>query len=171
MGTAGAGGLIALALLASAKGAVVFVPILYGKAVDALTSDTTPVGLVLPIGLILGYGIARALSLAFGELRDAVFAKVGQRAIRRIALEVFKHLHRLSLGFHLGRQTGGLSRSIERGMRSIELLLRFSLFNIMPTLIEIALVFVILWRLLDSQGSAGDHDGSGGLYRIHHDGH
>ena len=140
---------IALALLASAKGAVVFVPILYGKAVDALTSDTTPVGLVLPIGLILGYGIARALSLAFGELRDAVFAKVGQRAIRRIALEVFKHLHRLSLGFHLGRQTGGLSRSIERGMRSIELLLRFSLFNIMPTLIEIALVFVILWRLLD----------------------
>ena len=125
------------------------VPILYGRAVDHLTSDTVSLALVLPMGLIMAYGIARVLSIAFGELRDAVFAKVGQRAIRTLALQVFKHLHKLSLSFHLGRQTGGLSRSMERGMRAIELLLRFSLFNIIPTLIEIMLVFVILWRLLD----------------------
>ena len=138
---------IALALLATAKTALVCVPILYGRAVDHLTDETT--SLALPISLIVAYGVARVLSIAFGELRDAVFAKVGQRAIRTLALQVFKHLHKLSLSFHLGRQTGGLSRSIERGMRSIELLLRFSLFNIIPTLIEITLVFVILWRLLD----------------------
>ena len=140
---------VALLLLASAKGALVCVPILYGRAVDHLTGDTVSLALVLPVGLIVAYGIARVLSIAFGELRDAVFAKVGQRAIRTLALQVFKHLHKLSLSFHLGRQTGGLSRSMERGMRSIELLLRFSLFNIIPTLIEITLVFVILWRLLD----------------------
>ena len=140
---------VALVLLAAAKGALVFVPILYGKAVDHLITDTTPLMLALPVGLIVAYGIARTLSIAFGELRDAVFAKVGQRAIRTLALQVFKHLHKLSLSFHLGRQTGGLSRSIERGMRAIEMLLRFSLFNIIPTLIEITLVFFILWRLLD----------------------
>ena len=140
---------IALLLLGAAKVAVVCIPILYGKAVDHLTTDNSLLPLTLPIGLIVGYGIARVLSIAFGELRDAVFAKVGQRAIRTLALQVFKHLHKLSLNFHLARQTGGLSRSIERGMRSIELLLRFSLFNIIPTLIEIVLVFIILWRLLD----------------------
>ena len=140
---------IALLLLVAAKGALVYIPILYGKAVDHLTTDPTLLPLTLPVGLIVGYGIARVLSIAFGELRDAVFAKVGQRAIRTLALQVFKHLHQLSLNFHLARQTGGLSRSMERGMRSIELLLRFSLFNIIPTLIEITLVFVILWRLLD----------------------
>ena len=140
---------VALLLLTFAKGALVCVPILYGRAVDHLTSDTVSLALVLPMGLIVAYGIARVLSIAFGELRDAVFAKVGQRAIRTLALQVFKHLHKLSLSFHLGRQTGGLSRSMERGMRAIELLLRFSLFNIIPTLIEIMLVFVILWRLLD----------------------
>ena len=141
--------IVALILLATAKGALVYVPILYGRAVDHLTSDNASLALVLPISLIVAYGIARVLSIAFGELRDAVFAKVGQRAIRTLARQVFKHLHKLSLNFHLARQTGGLSRSMERGMRSIELLLRFSLFNIIPTLIEIALVFVILWRLLD----------------------
>ena len=140
---------IALALLAAAKGALVCVPILYGRAVDHLTDDTTSLTLVLPISLIVSYGVARVLSITFGELRDAVFAKVGQRAIRTLALQVFKHLHKLSLSFHLERQTGGLSRSIERGMRAIELLLRLSLFNIIPTLIEITLVFVILWRLLN----------------------
>ena len=137
--------IIALLLLAAAKGALVFVPILYGKAVDHLTDPSVS----LALGLIVGYGVARVLSIAFGELRDAVFAKVGQRVIRTVALQVFKHLHKLSLNFHLGRETGGLSRSIERGVRAIEMLLRLSLFNIIPTLIEITLVFVILWRLLD----------------------
>lgn len=139
----------ALVLLVLSKVALVFVPVLYGQTVDLLTTSNTSAALILPITLVLGYGAVRILSLAFAELRDAVFAKVGQRAIRSVALEVFKHLHRLSLNFHLARQTGGLSRSIERGTRAIELLLRFSLFNIIPTLIEIILVFVILWRLLD----------------------
>jgi len=141
--------ILALILLVLAKVALVFVPVLYGKAVDKLTVESGDLLLVLPVSLILGYGVARILSLAFGELRDAVFAKVGQRAIRTVALEVFNHLHKLSLSFHLSRQTGGLSRSIERGTRAIELLLRFSLFNILPTIFEIGLVFVLLWKLLD----------------------
>ena len=85
------------------------------------TSASTSAALTVPIGIILAYGGARVLSLAFGELRDALFARVGQRAIRTIAMEVFRHLHFLSLGFHLSRQTGGLSRSIERGTKAIEI--------------------------------------------------
>ena len=146
--------ILALVLLMSAKISLVFVPVLYGKAVDALTGENPQLAVTLPVSLIIAYGIARVLSLAFGELRDAVFAKVGQRAIRTVALEVFRHLHKLSLSFHLGRQTGGLSRSIERGTRAIELLIRFSLFNILPTLFEIGLVFVLLWKLLDFEVAA-----------------
>ena len=140
---------IALLLLALAKVAVVFVPVLYGNAVDILTGEDPNLVVALPVGLIMAYGIARIVSLAFGELRDAVFAKVGQRAVRTVALKVFRHLHKLSLNFHLARQTGGLTRSIERGTRAIELLIRFSLFNIVPTLFEIGLVFVLLWKLLN----------------------
>ncbi|HSS66853.1 MAG TPA: ABC transporter transmembrane domain-containing protein, partial [Gammaproteobacteria bacterium] len=140
---------LALACLALAKVAVVFVPIFYRDAVDALDIDQSSAAVALPVGLILAYGGARVLSLAFGELRDALFAKVGQRAIRTIALQVFRHLHAMSLGFHLSRQTGGLSRSIERGTKAIETLLRFSLFSIVPTVLELTLVFVILWRALD----------------------
>jgi ATP-binding cassette subfamily B protein len=141
---------LALTMLAAAKISLVYVPILYGAAVDALTATSTSTNLIaLPLGLILAYGGARVLSLAFGELRDAIFAKVGQRAIRTVGLQVFRHMHRLSLAFHLERQTGGLSRSIERGTRAIEVLLRFTLFNILPTLFEITLVFIIMWRLLD----------------------
>ncbi len=141
--------MLALVSLALAKVAVVFVPIFYRDAVDALDMDPGSAALTLPVGLILAYGGARVLSLAFGELRDALFAKVGQRAIRTIALQVFRHLHAMSLGFHLSRQTGGLSRSIERGTKAIEILLRFSLFSIVPTLLELGLVFVILWQTLD----------------------
>jgi ABC-type transport system involved in Fe-S cluster assembly fused permease/ATPase subunit len=126
------------------------VPIFYRDAIDALDMEQGSAALALPVGLILAYGAARLLSLAFGELRDALFAKVGQRAIRTIALQVFRHLHALSLGFHLSRQTGGLSRSIERGTKAIETLLRFSIFSIVPTVLELALVFVILWRALDA---------------------
>jgi ATP-binding cassette subfamily B protein len=142
---------VALALLVGAKVAVVFVPFFYKEAVDALGGDGRGADLLLalPVGVILAYGAARVASLALGELRDAVFARVGQRAIRSVALEVFRHLHALSLRFHLGRQTGGLSRAIERGVRAIEILLRFSLFNLIPTVIEITLVFVILWLALD----------------------
>ncbi|MDX1514346.1 MAG: ABC transporter transmembrane domain-containing protein, partial [Gammaproteobacteria bacterium] len=140
---------LALGCLALAKVALVFVPIFYRDAVDALDADSASAALAIPVGVILAYGGARVLSLAFGELRDALFAKVGQRAIRTIALEVFRHLHAMSLGFHLSRQTGGLSRSIERGTKAIETLLRFSLFSIVPTVLELTLVFIILWRTLD----------------------
>ena len=140
---------VALLLLAGSKAAVIFVPILFGRAVDALGGEDVSLGVFLPVGLILAYGLARVLSLGFGQLRDAVFARVGQRAIRVVALRVFRHLHGLSLRFHLMRQTGALTRSIERGTKAIEMLLRFSLFNILPTALEIILVFAILWGLLD----------------------
>ncbi len=141
---------LAVACLVAAKVAIVFVPIFYRDAIDALDMEPGSAALTLPVGFILAYGAARVLSLAFGELRDALFAKVGQRAIRTIALQVFRHLHALSLGFHLSRQTGGLSRSIERGTKAIETLLRFSIFSIVPTILELALVFVILWRALNA---------------------
>ncbi|HLI12352.1 MAG TPA: ABC transporter ATP-binding protein/permease [Alphaproteobacteria bacterium] len=142
---------IALLFLLGAKLCNVYVPILYKRAVDALGPHVAGGAAVLavPVGLIFAYGGARVLALAFGELRDAVFARVSQRAIRRVALRTFEHLHRLSLRFHLERQTGGLSRAIERGTAGIEFLLNFMLFNILPTLVEIGLVCGILWALLD----------------------
>ena len=139
---------IALSFLVAAKLANVYVPILYKEAIDAL-NPTENLALAVPLGIILAYGLARVLSLAFAELRDAVFAKVAQRAIRKVALSIFRHLHALSLRFHLERQTGGLNRAIERGTKGIETLLSFMLFNILPTLLEITLVTVILWRLFD----------------------
>ncbi len=140
--------LVALGFLAAAKGATVIVPLFYKQAVDVLSGETA-LAVVVPIGVILAYGLARVLSLAFAELRDAVFARVAQRAIRRVALTVFRHLHGLALRFHLERQTGGLSRVIERGTKAIETLLSFMLFNILPTLLEILLVAAILWGLFD----------------------
>ncbi|MCA8929429.1 MAG: ABC transporter ATP-binding protein/permease [Alphaproteobacteria bacterium] len=141
---------LAMLSLLTAKVAVIYVPILFGQAIDSLPAlaEAGPAA-ALPLGLILAYGGARVASLAFGELRDAIFASVGQRAIRSIALVTFRHLHVLSLRFHLERQTGGLSRFIERGTKAIDTLLRFTLFAILPTLIEIVLVFALLWSLLD----------------------
>jgi ATP-binding cassette subfamily B protein len=141
--------IVAMVFLVLSKVAIVMVPIFYKDAVDALVSAEEGILLVVPVGVILAYGLARIASLGFSEARDAIFARVGQRAIRRIILEVFRHLHRLSLRFHLERQTGGLSRVIERGNRAIELLLRISLFNLIPTIIELVLVFGILWYMLD----------------------
>ena len=138
---------LALFCLVLAKIATVLIPVAYKYAVDALSGED---GLVyLPVWAILGYGLARVLSLGFAELRDGLFARVAQRAIRNAALTVFRHLHGLALRFHLDRQTGGLSRVIERGTKAIETLLSFALFNILPTLIEILLVAVILWGLFD----------------------
>jgi ABC-type transport system involved in Fe-S cluster assembly fused permease/ATPase subunit len=139
---------LALVCLVIAKIANVYIPIFYKHAVDALGGGAG-LAVALPVGAILAYGLARVLSLGFAELRDAIFAKVAQRSIRSVALSVFRHLHALSLRFHLERQTGGLSRSIERGTRAIQTLLSFMLFNILPTLLEIALVTVILWGLFD----------------------
>ncbi|WP_420550041.1 ABCB family ABC transporter ATP-binding protein/permease [Curvivirga sp.] len=139
---------MALICLMGAKAANVIVPIFYGKAVDALTV-TEHALVTVPIYLLLGYGLARLMTVVFQELREAFFAKVSQRAIRQVALTIFKHLHGLSLRFHLERQTGGLSRIIERGVKGIEFLLNFTLFNILPTLVEIFLVCGILWGLFD----------------------
>ncbi|ODT98074.1 MAG: metal ABC transporter permease [Rhodospirillales bacterium SCN 65-16] len=144
---------IALAMLVLAKVVAVYVPLLYKQAVDALGS-TAAQAVAVPVVLILAYGAARVLSQAFGEIRDAVFAPVSQRAIRNLALEVFDHLHALSLRYHLERQTGGLSRVIERGTQGMEFLIRFTTFNILPTLLEIALVGGILWSLYDWRFSA-----------------
>ena len=138
--------IVALAFLAAAKTGIVYVPVLYKDAVDRLGGEGG-VLVAVPVGVIIGYGIVRILSIAFAELRDAVFAKVGQRAIRAVALKTFRHLHRLALRFHLERQTGGLSRAIERGTKGIDFLLRFMLFNILPTLLEITMVCAILWAL------------------------
>ena len=135
---------LAIGFLVAAKVANVYLPILFKHMVDALSPKGGPV-LALPVGMLLAYGIARILAPAFAELRDGVFAKVAQRAIRRVALRTFQHLHRLSLRFHLERQTGGLSRVIERGATGIEYFLFFILFNVVPTLLEIALVCGILW--------------------------
>ena len=139
---------IALLCLAAAKFFNIFVPILFKRLVDALTHKPDLV-LALPLGLLLAYGIARVLTQSFSELRDAVFARVAQRAIRKVALDTFRHLHNLSMRFHLDRQTGGLSRVIERGAKGIEFLLFFVLFNILPTILEIGLVCGILWWLYD----------------------
>jgi len=133
---------LALSLLVLAKLANVSVPLVLKEIVDAL--DQPRAMLVLPVFLLVSYGVLRLCSTLFGELRDAIFAKVTQRAIRRVANKVFMHLHTLSLRFHLERQTGGVSRDIERGTRGISFLLNFMLFNILPTLLEISLVLAIL---------------------------
>ena len=138
----------ALLLLVLAKITNVYVPILYKHAVDAF-GDPKVQAVAVPVALIVAYGMARVLAQAFGEVRDAIFAPVSQRAIRNLALEVFGHLHALSLRFHLERQTGGLSRVIERGTQGMEFLIRFMTFNILPTLFEIGLVGIILWNLYD----------------------
>jgi ATP-binding cassette, subfamily B, heavy metal transporter len=139
---------MALVFLALAKLINVGVPVLYKLAVDALTPGVASV-IVVPVMLVVAYGVARVLAQVFGELRDAVFAKVGQRAVRQIALRTFRHLHALSLRFHLERQTGGLSRAIERGIRGMDFLLSYMLFSAIPTVLEIALVAGILWYNFD----------------------
>ena len=142
---------IAVALLALAKVVVVGIPLIY-KEVVAILTEQGGVGtsaFTVPVLLIVGYGLARLASPAFGELRDMIFAHVGQRALRRIARNVFRHLHALSLRFHLDRRTGGLSRVIERGTLGIDFVLRFMLFNIIPTLLELVLVAITMWAVMD----------------------
>ena len=133
---------LALLCLVIAKLANVGVPLVLKQIVDNL--DQTKATLMVPVFLLIGYGLLRFSTTLFTELRDTVFAKVAQRAIRRVALEVFQHLHALSLRFHLERQTGGMTRDIERGSRGIETLLRFAIFSILPTLLEMTLVGVIM---------------------------
>ncbi len=137
---------VALVCIALAKGATVLIPLYLQRSVDVLAVDNVA---AIPLGLIAAYGLVRFLSQFFAQIRDAVFAKVGVRAVRRSAGAVLAHLHRLSLRFHLDRRTGGLTRSIERGMVSIESLVSMTLFNLAPTLLEVVLVFGILWKAFD----------------------
>ena len=138
---------IALAFLTIAKLANVGVPLVLKEIVDAL--DPTRAALVLPLALLVAYGVLRLSTTLFAELRDVVFVRVTQRAIRRIALTVFGHLHSLSLRFHLERQTGGVSRDIERGTRGISTLLSYMLFSIIPVVLEFALVAAVLFARFD----------------------
>jgi ATP-binding cassette subfamily B protein len=135
---------IAMGFLVLAKVATVYVPLVYSHAVDRLSGHGGAAHvLAVPVGLIIAYGLIRLASAGFGELRDAVFASVQQRTVRRVALETFRHMHRLSLRFHLDRQTGGVSRAIERGSAGIEQVLRLAVFNIVPTIIELLMVTVV----------------------------
>ncbi|KXB32485.1 metal ABC transporter permease [Dechloromonas denitrificans] len=140
--------LAALACLVGAKVANVGVPIIFKEMIDGLS--TTQQALALPILLLVLYGALRFSTSLFTELREILFARVTQRAVRQVALEVFGHLHSLSLRFHLERQTGGVSRDIERGSRSISSLISYTLYSILPTLVEIGLVLAILFVKYDA---------------------
>lgn len=140
--------LFAMCALVGAKITNVYIPIIYRDAVDILGSVSGEL-IALPLGLLLGYGGARILGVSFEQLREALFARVTYRAMRRAALNVFHHLHALSLRFHLERRTGGLSRVIERGVKGIEFVLGFTIFNILPTILEILMVCAVLWNFFD----------------------
>jgi ATP-binding cassette subfamily B protein len=137
---------LAVLCLLFAKVANVGTPPILGYAVDSLTelSQGVNIFMLIPLALIISYGMARVAALAFGELRNAIFSKVAQNAITQLTLNTFKHLHSLSLQFHLGRQTGALSKFIDRGTKGVNFLLNYVLFNVIPTIIEIFLVAGIL---------------------------
>lgn len=134
----------AMAFLFAAKGASVLLPVALKEIVDTLDTDNLEL-VALPVGVLIAYGALRLASTLFGEIRDVIFGRVTEHAMREVALKVFKHLHALDLSFHLERRTGGLSRDIERGLNGINFLMRFMLFNILPTLLEIGLVAGILF--------------------------
>ncbi len=133
---------LAILALLAAKGATLAMPWALKHIVDGVDRSLQP-ELVLPITFVLFYGFSRFGSVFFGELRDAIFSRVTERAMRRIGLRVFEHLHRLELDFHLSRQTGGISRDIERGTNAINFMMRSLMFNIVPTLFEIFMVAAI----------------------------
>ncbi|MEP1767763.1 MAG: ABC transporter ATP-binding protein/permease [Sulfitobacter sp.] len=123
---------------------VVITPQFYRGAVDALADDGVSVLALGAVGLTVAYGVARMMGVGFQQLRDAIFTRVGQRALRMLALETFNHIHRLSMRYHISRKTGGLSRIIERGVKGVEFLLRFLLFSIGPLILELLLIGIIL---------------------------
>ncbi|EGM71688.1 ABCB family ABC transporter ATP-binding protein/permease [Shewanella sp. HN-41] len=137
--------ILAMLCLVVAKLASVGLPFILKNLVDTLDADKTVQLLSVPVGLVLAYGTVRLLTAITGEIRDTLFGRVTERAIRRLGLAVFDHLHRLDLDFHLERKTGGLSRDIERGTSGVSFLMRFMVFNIVPTLLEIAMVIGIFF--------------------------
>ncbi|MGJ7488521.1 ABCB family ABC transporter ATP-binding protein/permease [Variovorax sp. LT2P21] len=144
--------LAALSFMIGAKVANVGVPVLLKNLVDTMTPkpDVAQALLIVPIGLLLAYGLLRLSTSLFNELRELVFAKATEGAARRISLEVFRHLHALSLRFHLERQTGGMTRDIERGTRGVHSLISMSLYSIVPTIVELVLVLTILGVKFDA---------------------
>ncbi|MGC9369897.1 MAG: ABCB family ABC transporter ATP-binding protein/permease [Paracoccaceae bacterium] len=143
---------LALMVLVLAKLVSVATPVFYKAAVDALTGETATPAWTLgvgAIGLTVAYGMARLMNVGFQQLRDAIFARVGQRALRQLALETFTHIHRLSMRYHITRKTGGLSRIIERGVKGVDFLLRFLLFSVGPLVLELTLVAAIFFFVFD----------------------
>jgi len=140
----------AMAVLFFAKLIAVGTPILYKGAVDALAGEGSALMLAIgAVGLTVAYGFVRLMNVGFQQLRDVIFARVGQRALRALALETFTHIHRLSLRYHITRKTGGLSRIIERGVKGVDFLLRFLLFSIGPLILELIMIAIILFFLFD----------------------
>jgi len=141
---------LALVMLVLAKFVAVGTPFFYKGAVDALAGEGTGWLLALgAVGLTVAYGVARLMEIGFQELRNVLFTRVGQRALRQLALETFEHIHRLSLRYHITRKTGGLSRIIERGVKGVDFLLRFLLFSIFPLLLQLLMIAVIFFWLFD----------------------
>ena len=145
---------LALVVLVLARVVSVLTPFFYKGAVDAMApggadSNASVFLIVGAVGLTIAYGFARLMTVGFNQLRDVIFAKVGQRALRQLALETFQHMHALSLRYHLTRKTGGLSRIIERGVKGVEFLLRFMLFSIGPLVLELLMIAAILFFVFD----------------------
>ncbi|OOY17875.1 ABC transporter ATP-binding protein/permease [Thioclava sp. DLFJ4-1] len=142
----------AMVMLVIAKIISVATPFVYREAVNALSGEGTSAAWALGMGAVaitVAYGVARLMTVAFGELRDAIFVKVAQRALRHLALQTFTHMHQLSLRYHITRKTGGLSRIIERGVKGVEFLLRFMLFSVGPLIVELTLVAIIFAVVFD----------------------
>ncbi|MFQ3212239.1 MAG: ABC-type transport system involved in Fe-S cluster assembly fused permease/ATPase subunit [Oceanospirillaceae bacterium] len=146
--------IIAMALLVGAKGVAFVIPWTFKHIVDALDGGSPEQLLVIPLSFVLLYGGLRFGSVFLGELRDAVFSRVTESAMRKVGLEVFAHLHQLELDFHLSRQTGGISRDIDRGTNGINFMMRFMVFNILPTILELIGVMLILLFAFDVWFSA-----------------
>ena len=146
--------LLALVALVLARVVSVMTPFLYKGAVDAMApggaeSNATVFLIAGAVGLTIAYGVARLMMVGFNQLRDVIFARVGQRALRKLALETFRHMHALSLRYHLTRKTGGLSRIIERGVKGVDFLLRFMLFSIGPLVLELLMIALIMFFVFD----------------------
>ena len=142
----------ALAALFVAKLVAVGTPFFYKAAVDTLSGESSGEAWTLAlgaVGLTIAYGMARLLNIGFQQLRDVIFARVGQRALRQLALRTFRHIHQMSLSYHISRKTGGLSRIIERGVKGVEFLLRFLLLSVGPLLLELLMISVVLWAVFD----------------------
>ena len=136
---------VSLVFLVLAKAATLVTPFFFRAAVDGLTPGTTGAVLLAPVLLVAAYGLTRMMGVVLQQVRDIVFARVGQHALRQLALRTFEHIHRLSLGYHLSRRTGALSRIVDRGIKAIDFLLRFLVFSIVPLFFELMIVAVIFW--------------------------